>query len=320
MHLPRDTWHLTLERVTLEHVTPEHLTLTDTHCHLDHGKFDPDRAAVLERAARAGLTRILVPGTTLSSSRAAVRLASSHSMLFAAVGLHPTEASAWTADTLLELRHILNPSGSSGASGASETSDSSRIVALGEIGLDYYWDSAPHATQADILRHQLDLASETSLPVILHMREHADAPHGPCAEDLLKILEAWCAGLQSIHSPLVGRPGVLHSFSGSLETARQAIHLGFYIGVTGPVTFENAHRRQEIVAALPLDRLLIETDAPFLAPHPQRGKRNEPAYVCLVAEKIASLHACSFDEVAARTSQNADRLFSWLGTSGLPAA
>ena len=198
---------------------------------------------------------------------------------------------------------------------ASGTSDPSKVVAIGEIGLDYYWDSAPHDLQKNVLREQLDLAAELGLPVILHMREARDAPHGNCAADLLQILEEWVAGLRSGKSPLAERPGVLHSFSGSLETARAAMQLGFYIGVTGPVTFENARSRQEIVAALPLERLLIETDAPFQAPHPYRGKRNEPAYVRLIADKIALLHSCSLEEVAAVTSENAGRLFAWKETA-----
>ena len=131
----------------------------------------------------------------------------------------------------------------------------------------------------------------------------------------MQILEEWCSGLRSGKNPLAERPGVLHSFSGTLETARAALSLGFCIGVTGPVTFENAARRQEIVAALPLDQILIETDAPFLTPHPNRGKRNEPAYVRLIADKIALLHSCSLERIAAVTSANARRLFHWKETA-----
>jgi TatD DNase family protein len=143
------------------------------------------------------------------------------------------------------------------------------------------------------------------------MREAGEATPGACAGDLLQILEKWVAELRSVRSPLAERPGVLHSFSGTLEMARAAIGLGFRIGVTGAVTFENAGRRQPIVAALPLEYLLIETDAPFQAPQPWRGKRNEPAYVRLIADKIALLHSCSFTEVATVTSMNAGKLFAW---------
>jgi TatD DNase family protein len=270
------------------------LTLTDTHCHLDFNKFDPDRSAVLERAAEAGVERILIPGITLTSSRAAVELAESHPMLFAAVGIHPTETSNVERSTFEKLRNLAqNP----------------KVRAIGEIGLDYYWDAAPHDLQQRVLQAQLDVAAELGLPVVIHLREKDDAPAGPCASDLLNMLEKWVAGLRSRGAALAERPGVLHSFSGSLETARRAIGLGFYIGVTGPVTYRR--ERQELIAALPLERLLIETDSPFLAPAPHRGKRNEPAFVALIADKIAMLHACRQEQAAAITTANAQRLFCW---------
>jgi TatD DNase family protein len=272
--------------------------LTDTHCHLDLNQFDSDREAVIERAVQAGVKRILIPGISVTSSRAVVKLAESHPMLYAAVGVHPSEAGTWNASTKNELREFVVGS-----------VDSSKIVSIGEIGLDYYWDSSPHELQKKVLEEQLDLASELHLPVILHCREKGDAPDGDCARDLLKTLEEWVAGLRSKKSPLVERPGVLHSFSGSVETARRAIGLNFFIGVTGPVTYHK--ERQEVIANLPLEHLLIETDAPFLAPHPNRGKRNEPAYVRLIADKIASLHSCDITKVATVTSENAQRLFGW---------
>ena len=268
---------------------------TDTHCHLNFNKFDPDRDEVLRRAEEAGVTRILIPGTSLTSSRSAVELAESQPGLYAAIGVHPTEVDTLQVDTLAGLRKL--------------ASESSRIVAVGEIGLDYYWDTSPHELQERLLTEQLDLAAELALPVVIHFREKGDAPDGDCARNLLKLLGEWVAGLRSGKNPLAGRPGVLHSFSGSLETARAAIGLGFFLGVTGPVTYRMD--RQELIRQLPLENLLIETDAPFLAPHPQRGKRNEPAYVRLIADKIALLHSCSLEEVAAATSQNARRLFDW---------
>jgi TatD DNase family protein len=275
--------------------------LTDTHCHLDFNKFDSDREAVLERAARAGVEHILIPGLSVASSRAVVELAISHPMLYAAIGIHPSEALTWTNETTDQLRTLkLN---------AESAVSDSKIVAVGEIGLDYYWDESPHDHQRMLLKEQLGLAAELGLPVILHMREPKDVPTGPCAEDMLSLLEEWVASLRADKSPLAERPGVLHSFSGSLETARAVIALGFFIGVTGPVTYRKD--RQELIAALPLGRLLIETDSPFLAPHPQRGKRNEPAYVRLIADKIGLIHSRSLAEVAAVTSANASRLFSW---------
>ncbi len=288
------------------------MTLVDTHCHLDLDQFDSDREAVLERAAQAGLDRILVPGLNLTSSRAAVKLAGSHPMLYAAVGIHPTEALTWGEETRDELKELA--SGSSGTFGTSGTFNPSKVAAIGEIGLDYYWDSAPHDIQKDVLSKQLALATETGLPVILHMRESRDVPGENCAADLLKLLEQWVQGLRSERDPLAARPGVLHSFSGTLETAQAALSLGFYIGVTGSVTYKNAGKRQEIVSALPLERILLETDAPFQAPQPYRGKRNEPAYIRLIADKIALLHSCSLELVAEVTEANARRLFAWKET------
>lgn len=272
------------------------MTLTDTHCHLDFHKFDPDRSAVLERAAQAGVERILVPGLTPTSSLSAVELAESHPMLYAAIGVHPTEAETWDEASADELRRLARHP---------------KAKAIGEIGLDYYWDAVPHDLQQRVLREQLDLAAELGLPVVIHLREKGDAAEGPCAADLMHILKEWVAGLRSRNEPLAERPGVLHSFSGSLEVAQQAIRLGFYIGVTGPVTYPNAQAKREVIKLLPLERLLIETDAPFLPPASKRGKRNEPAFVLEIADKIAQLHSRSLEEVADITSMNATQLFSW---------
>ena len=272
------------------------MTLTDTHCHLYFNKFDDDRDEVIARATEAGLTRILVPGITLETSLASVKLADAHPEVFAAVGIHPTDALTWTEATRSELRELAqNP----------------RVKAIGEIGLDYYWDTAPHDLQRDILQEQLSLAKELSLPVVIHLREKDDTLYGNCAEDLLSLLGKWVANLRTEAHPLASHPGVLHSFSGNAETAQRAIDLGFLIGVTGPVTFKNAHQRRELIASIPLEHLLIETDSPFLAPAPKRGRRNEPAYVAYVAEKVAEIHAKTPADVAEITSANAARLFSW---------
>ena len=210
--------------------------------------------------------------------------------------VHPTETLDFSPETLDELRKL---------------SSHPKVKAVGEIGLDYYWDSAPHDVQKQALREQLDLATELELPVVIHLREKGDAAGGPCAEDAMSILEEWVAGLGAGKEALKKNPGVLHSFSGSLETAQQAIGLNFCIGITGPVTFKNAKQKQEMVAQLPLERLLIETDAPYLTPHPHRGKRNEPAFVYEIADKIAQLQSRSREEVASVTTSNAARLFSW---------
>jgi TatD DNase family protein len=282
--------------------------LTDTHCHLDLAKFDPDREVVLERATRAGVERIVIPGLSLGSSRQVIKIAGSAPMLFAAVGVHPTEAGTWEQTTRQELKALVS-SAARDLSADPTSKMKSKIVAIGEIGLDYYWDDSSHELQFRVLVAQLDLAAELSLPVIIHFREHGDAADGPCAADLLEVLEGWVVRLQTEGNPLADRPGVLHSFAGSAVTAHRAIRLNFLLGVTGPVT----HRadRQALIAGLPLESLVIETDAPYLAPAPMRGKRNEPAFVALIADKIALLHSCNPEFAAACTTANANRLFGW---------
>jgi TatD DNase family protein len=274
------------------------MRLTDTHCHLDLGKFDADRREVIDRALAAGLTRILVPGITLTSSREAVKLAESLPNLFAAVGVHPNDSADFAPQTIPALRAL---------------AASPRVVAIGEIGLDYYWEAAPRDHQHRVLQEQLNLAAELKLPVVLHVREKDDAPDGDCARDLVQILEQWAGRLRVEKNPLAERPGVLHSFSGTRQTAEKAIALNFYIGVTGPLTYKNAEKRREVIGALPLDRLLLETDAPFLAPLPKRGQRNEPAFVMFTLEKLATLHSVTPDQVAETTTSNAARLFAWGG-------
>lgn len=276
------------------------MNLVDTHCHLDLEKFDADRSGVLERAWQAGLTRILIPGLDVASSQRAVHLAASHPALFAAIGVHPSESLSFEAGTLDALRAL-----------RSENHTAPKIVAIGEIGLDYYWDDAPHDWQQSVLKEQLGLASELNLPVVLHLREARDAPEGDCARDMLDILEEWLKWLQAAQHPLALAPGVLHSFSGSLNSATKLVALNFQIGITGPVTFKNTEVRREVVKSLPLECLLIETDAPFLAPVPQRGRRNEPAFVRHIVDKIAEIHNKTPEEVATQTSANAERLFSW---------
>jgi TatD DNase family protein len=272
------------------------MVLTDTHCHLDLHNFDEDRATVIERAEKAGLVRILIPALSVTSSLSTIKLTELHPMLYTAIGVQPNESLTWDNASVSALRELaVNP----------------KVVAIGEIGLDYYWEAAPHDHQQRVFREQLDLAAELDLPVVIHLREKGDADHGPCAEDAMRILEEWAAGLGAHNEALRTNPGVLHSFSGSLDTAQWAISLNFCIGITGPVTFKNAGRKQEMVAQLPLERLLIETDAPYLTPHPHRGKRNEPAFVYEIADKIAQLQSQDLEEVATVTTSNAARLFSW---------
>jgi TatD DNase family protein len=262
--------------------------LVDTHCHLDFNAFNEDRQAVIDRARQAGLARMLIPGVDLASCRAALAIAETYPEVFAAVGVHPTSLSTWDEGTLNELRLLAaHP----------------KVVAIGEIGLDYHWDASPREEQQKTLRVQIELASELGLPVILHCREAFD--------DSLPLMHSWQAALREAGNPLADRPGVFHSFSGDLSLARQAVEAGFLIGITGPVTFRNAPELQTVVKEAPLSALLVETDAPFLAPQPRRGKRNEPAFVRYVAEKIAAIRGLPVQAIAQITTANANRLFNW---------
>lgn len=254
-------------------------SLIDTHCHLDFDRFDGDRDEVVARAARSGVARIIVPALDLQNCQSVLAIAGTYPSVFAAVGIHPNSSDGWTDDWLDALRRLaLKP----------------KVVAIGEIGLDYYRERAPRTIQRRALRSQLLLANELDLPVILHNRESS--------EDLLALLA---------ESPLAGRAGagVLHSFSAGLDTARAAVDLGFYLGFTGPVTYKNADQLRDVVAWVPADRILVETDAPFLSPQRYRGSRNEPAYVSEVAQRIAQVRGLELEAIARQTSENAIRLF-----------
>lgn len=262
--------------------------LTDTHCHLNFEAFDTDRQEVIERSVAAGVVRMLNPAVDLETSKQVLELAERYPQVFAAIGVHPNEAHTWNGDTVAQLRDLAKHP---------------KVVAIGEIGLDYYRKRASHECQKCALRAQLDLAAELCLPVILHNRQ--------ATEDLLSILSEWQGELARQGSPLAQRPGVLHSYSDDETNARRALVINFYIAFSGPVTFQNARDLQQVAAALPLEQILIETDAPFLTPHPYRGRRNEPAYVHYVAEKIAALRKTSLSEIAETTTANAARLFAW---------
>lgn len=274
--------------------------LTDTHCHLDYQKFDEDRAEVIQRARETAIGRILIPALDLDSSRAAVRLAESDPMIYAAVGFHPTDLDKFSESAFEEIKGLAGHE---------------KVVAVGEIGIDYYWvkEREERAFQVEMLRRQLTFAASVRKPVVIHMREEEDAWFGQASIDLLQILREWQRSLEAEHHPLAETPGVLHSFNGNLETAQKALELNFYIGVTGPVTYKNAEEKRQIIRQLPLDRLLIETDSPFLTPVPHRGKRNEPAFVAYIADKIAEIHMTTREQVAEVTAANAQRLFGWGG-------
>jgi len=260
---------------------------TDTHCHLDFDRFDEDREKVLERAERAGIGWMLNPGIDLETNQAAIALAQSHpGVISAAVGIHPNFGKPWTPDIIPMLRKQATQQG---------------VVSIGEIGLDYYRKHTPFAQQRVMFREQLDLAAALNLPIIIHNREST--------EDLLQILKQWYQALVAVRSPLATSPGVFHSYSGDFHTAEAILAMNFFIGIGGPVTFNNAPELKAVVKNIPLERILLETDAPFLTPHPHRGKRNEPAYIPLIAEEISRLHGISPKEVAEITYANAMRLF-----------
>lgn len=259
--------------------------LIDSHCHLNFNAFDEDRADVLARAVAEGIVAFVNPATTLEDSRQIVQMAQKIPNLFATVGIHPNDAAGFNEATLAQLR---------------ELADQPDVVAIGEIGLDYYWDETPRPVQQDVLKQQLALAKQVNKPVIIHQRDSA--------ADTMAVLRKWGAGQD--------HPGlVLHSFSGNLEMAKEALELGFYIGISGPVTFKNARGLPDIVAAIPPERLLVETDAPFLTPHPFRGKRNEPARVKLVAQRVAEIHNCPFEEMSRQLIENTVSLFRLPGFS-----
>jgi TatD DNase family protein len=272
--------------------------LTDTHCHLDSERFDDDRSEVLSRAWQTGVNRILIPGLDLRSSLRAVKMAESHPNLYAAIGVHPSDSLTWDRQTISALKELaIHP----------------KVVAVGEIGLDYYWEAAPREHQIKVLKEMLELAKELQLPVVLHLREKNDRPEGDCSQDLFEILELWVSHLKKDDSPLAEHPGVLHSFSGTRELVQKAVSMNFMIGVTGPVTFKRAEMRKDIVSHLQLEHILIETDSPFLAPEPMRGKRNEPSFVAFIADKIAEIHSTTREQVAEVTIANSNRLFGWGG-------
>lgn len=260
------------------------MRLVDTHCHLDFDSYDSIRDDVIGEAAEAGVSRIIDPGTDLARCQKALDLADAYPGVYAAVGIHPTSTVGFDADTLAQVRAM---------------AAHSKVVAIGEIGLDYYWDASPKDTQRAALEAQLALAAELELPVIIHNRDASD--------DLLSVLATWTATLPAA---LKDRPGVLHSFSAPQRIAEQGLALGFYIGFTGPVTFKKADDLRHIAAQVPDDRILVETDGPFLTPVPHRGKRpNKPAYVRHIAERLAALRTVPDADFFAQTTANAERLF-----------
>ncbi len=251
--------------------------LIDTHCHLQDPDLLPDIEGVLRRAQEAGVEKMVCVGYDLPSSRAAVQLAQRYKPVYAAIGIHPHDAKTYSPAVEKELRQLAaNP----------------KVVAIGEIGLDYYRDLSPRDLQKDVFIQQIHLAQSLKKPIVIHDRD--------AHEDTLKILREEKGGQYG---------GVMHCFSGHLPMALELVKMNFYISFAGPLTFKNNKKGQEAAANIPMDRLLVETDSPYLSPEPKRGKTNEPAFVRYTAQKLADLRGKTLEEVAYLTNLNAHKIF-----------
>ncbi len=253
------------------------MSWADSHAHLNDPAFENDLEQTIDRASEAGVTAILVPGYDLLSSVKAVELTRKYPMLWAAVGVHPHDAKTWNQATADQLEQLLTEP---------------KVVAMGEIGLDYHYNYSIREDQLKAFVEQINLAKQYNKPVIIHNREAHQDTYETLARE--KVGEAG---------------GVMHCFSGSVEMAKQFLHLGLHISFAGPLTFTNAVKLREAAAGIPLERLLVETDSPYLAPHPLRGRRNEPAYVKLVGEKLAEVKQLPAEEVMRITAANFRVLF-----------
>lgn len=249
----------------------------DTHVHLNARQFQEDRDEVIQRAFSKGVKYMTVVGFDRETIPLALKIAEQYETIYAAVGWHPVDAIDMTDQDLNWLK---------------ELSNHPKVVALGEMGLDYHWDKSPADVQKEVFRKQIRLAKEVDMPIIIHNRE--------ATEDIVQIL-------QEEDAKTVG--GIMHCYNDSADYVQACLDMNFYISLGGPVTFKNAPLPKEVAKIVPKDRLLIETDAPYLAPHPNRGKRNEPAYVTLVAEQIAALREISYEELCQITKENAFRVF-----------
>ena len=249
--------------------------LFDTHAHMDDSAFDADREALLAALPEKGISLLMNPGCSLASSRNAVALAESYDYIYAAVGSHPDAAREVCPEVIAEYRALCKLP---------------RVKAIGEIGLDYHYEDVPRGIQQSAFRSQMALAAELDLPVIVHERE--------AHEDGMKIVEEF-----------PGVTGVFHCYSGSLDMAKWLIARGWYIGFTGVLTFKNARKALEVAGNIPLDRIVLETDCPYMSPEPFRGKRNDPGKLYRMAERLAELRGMTVEEVQARTFENGRRLY-----------
>ncbi|MCC5804267.1 TatD family hydrolase [Rossellomorea vietnamensis] len=252
--------------------------LFDTHVHLNAEQFDEDLEEVLLRAREAGVEKMVVVGFDRPTINRAMELIVQYDFLYAAIGWHPVDAIDMNDEDLVWIE---------------ELSQHPKVVAIGEMGLDYHWDKSPKDVQKEVFRKQIQLAKKVKLPIVIHNRE--------ATQDIVDILRE--EGAEEVG-------GIMHCFSGSPEIAQECVEMNFYISLGGPVTFKNAKKPKDVAREIPLEKLLIETDCPYLAPHPYRGKRNEPAYVKLVAEQIAELKEVSLEEVERITTENAIKLFN----------
>ena len=253
------------------------MELFDSHCHVNEEKFDEDREDVLARMTACGVTRYAVIGSDMATSEACVAYVKTHENAVCAVGIHPHEAKGYRDGDLDTLAGWIR---------------SGEAKAIGEIGLDYYYDLSPRETQREVCRMQMELAWELGTAVAFHVRD--------AHQDMLELMKSMKPHLT---------PGILHCFSGSAEIAKEYLKLGYHISFAGPVTFKKAPRLREAALLVPRDRLLIETDSPYLAPEPVRGRRNEPANVRFVAEKLAEIREEPLEELAACTFANAMRIY-----------
>ena len=249
----------------------------DSHAHIQLSQFDSDRDEMLKRAAEAGISTILVIGFDMETSLGAVELAEKHKHIYATVGMHPHDAKDLTSDVLKTFRKL---------------AEHPKVIALGEMGLDYYRNRSPHSVQKSAFEKQLDLAAELQLPIVIHNRD--------AYMDILPILETRKGKIR----------GVLHCFTGDVELMHRSLAIGFYIGIGGIVTYRNAAAVQAVAREVPADRLLIETDCPWLAPQFRRGKRNEPAYLRAIAEKLAELRGTAIEAIGETTTRNFEALFT----------
>jgi len=254
------------------------MELVDTHAHLDFPRFDKDRKEVIKRAIDGGVKIIVNIGSSMTSSRNSVELSRRYNEIYSVVGIHPHNADSFNLNVSKKLKSL---------------SENKKVVAIGEIGLDFHYDNSPREKQKQAFRAQLRLAKSLDLPVVIHTRD-AD-------EETLEILK-------EENADKIG--GIMHCFASDKKMAREILDLGFYIAFGGLITFKNLNNLREVVKEVPINKILVETDAPYLTPDPYRGKRNEPLYVKYVAEKIAEIKGLSKEEIAKKTTQNAKKVYN----------